>query len=79
MGFTEVDSGDNPAHLLTHLTSSEAGKRLGMTKQGIRKLVLRGEINCLRTPLGLLFDPIEVERVRQARLRGSSSRVEATG
>lgn len=57
--------------LLTHLTTAEAAKRLRLSKQGLRDLVSKGEIDCLPTPLGLLFDPLEIERARKARLRSA--------
>jgi hypothetical protein len=57
--------------LLTHLTTAEAAKRLRMTRQGLLLLIKRGEIVCLKTPLGYLFDPMEVERARKARLKSA--------
>lgn len=57
--------------LLAHLTTSEAARRLRLSKQGLRDLIAKGEIACLQTPLGYLFDPMEVERLRKARQRSA--------
>lgn len=57
--------------LLTHLTTAEAARRLNLTRQGLLLLVNKGQVACLRTPLGHLFDPVEIERVRRARLKSA--------
>lgn len=59
------------AELLTHLTTAEAAKRLRLSKQGLRLLIAKGDVECIQTPLGYLFDPMEIERVRKARLKSA--------
>lgn len=56
---------------ISYLTSAEAARRLGLSKPGLRILVTKGTITYVETPLGLLFDPQEVERVRKARLKSA--------
>lgn len=57
--------------LVAHLTTAEAARRLRLSKQGLRDLVAKGVIHCINTPLGLLFDPLEVERLRKARQKSA--------
>lgn len=48
-----------------YLTSAEAARRLRISKPTLRVLVSSGLIGCVPTPLGLLFDPLEIERARR--------------
>lgn len=47
--------------------SGEAARRLGVSTQYLGQLAAEGRIAFVATPIGRLFDPVEVERVRQER------------
>lgn len=53
---------------LTQLLSvSEAARVLELSAQRLRTLADAGIVPCLRTPLGRLFDPSDLERFRATR------------
>ena len=49
------------------LGTSAAGRRLGVSAETVRKMIVAGELVATRTQLGHLVHPEEVERVRGAR------------
>jgi hypothetical protein len=49
------------------IPSSEAAKLLDTTQKWLSELARRGELACLQTPLGRLYDPGEVLRLAEAR------------
>ncbi|MGH9919664.1 MAG: MerR family transcriptional regulator [Nitrososphaerales archaeon] len=49
------------------LQVSAAARRLGLSPQRLRTLADEGQIACVRTPFGRLFDAAEVERFRRTR------------
>jgi len=60
-------------HIRTLLTTSDAGRRLGVGPSRIRQLALRGHLTAaVVTPSGQrLYDPAEVERLKAERGRTS--------
>lgn len=40
-------------------------RRLGVSRQAIRGMVLSGRLPAVKSPVGYLYDPFEVERLRQ--------------
>jgi hypothetical protein len=62
------------------LTTSQVGRRLGLTDQSVRAYMRSGRLRYLPTPHGALFDPTDVEqlrREREARITGSPVAAEA--
>lgn len=49
--------------------ATEAGNRAGVSGQYMKKLARQGKIRHLNTALGVLYDPIDVERYRDERIR----------
>jgi hypothetical protein len=45
------------------LSPSEAARRLGLSKQRVMQLVGAGALHPTVTPIGRLFDPVEVDRL----------------
>jgi excisionase family DNA binding protein len=58
------------------LSPSEAARELGVTPLRVRQLLSEGRLSHVRTSLGRLLDPADVERLRaerqQARERAAS-------
>lgn len=49
------------------LTPAQAANRLGISGQRVRQLLDAGRLNHIRTPLGRLVDPRDVETFAQLR------------
>ncbi len=45
---------------------SQAGERLGVSAQTVRRLCSRGELRYVRTPLGRLINVRDIEKLRAA-------------
>ena len=61
------------AALVDHLTTSLVARALGVAEGTVRLMERRGELPAVRLPNGTrLFAPEDVERLRQARARGSA-------
>ncbi len=59
------------------LSPSEAGGILGTSGQWVTKLARRGELDALRTSLGWLVNPADVERLANERLERAEQKVSA--
>lgn len=53
---------------------SEAGRRLGLSRVAVLKLIARGALPCVLTPLGRLISADAVEQLRQERLENPPQR-----
>ena len=51
------------------LTPTQAGRRLELSAERVRQLTAEGRLACVRTPLGRLLDPRDVERLGEERGR----------
>ena len=51
------------------LTPTQAGRRLELSAERVRQLTADGRLPCIRTPLGRLLDPRDVERLAAERRR----------
>jgi len=49
------------------LTPAQAARHLGVTPAMVRYWAKHGRVDCQMTPLGRLFDPESVERLRRSR------------
>jgi DNA-binding transcriptional MerR regulator len=49
------------------VTSSQAARELGVSPERVRQLAKEGRLAAIDTPLGRLFDPADVERLRLER------------
>jgi hypothetical protein len=59
---------DKIAELATSgITATEAAELLDTTPGWVAKLARRGELTCLRTPFGRLYDRAEIRRLAEAR------------
>jgi len=58
-----------------YLSAGQAGRVIGVSDETIRRLVLRGKLPALDTPIGRLFLPEDVERVRSERASAESTAV----
>ena len=59
------------------LTPTQAGRRLNLSAERVRQLTQAGQLACVRTPLGRLLDPADVERLAAERRRsGAPSELE---
>jgi len=68
---------DEAAPATSWITTGEASRRLAMSSQWARVQATRGVLRTVSTPLGLLFDPESVERLRHTRAAGSPAPHEA--
>lgn len=59
------------------LSPSEAGDILGTSGQWVTKLARKGELDAIRTSLGWLVNPADVERLANDRLKRAEQRVSA--
>ena len=55
------------------LTTTRAAHRLGVSAERVRQLLSAGRIAHVRTPLGRLLDPADVERLATERRRSRST------
>jgi len=46
------------------MSAGQASRRIGVSDETIRRLVMRGALPAIETPIGRLFLPEDVERVR---------------
>ena len=51
------------------LTPTQAGRRLELRAERVRQLTAEGRLACVRTALGRLLDPADVERLAEERRR----------
>ena len=51
------------------LTPTQAGRRLELSAERVRQLTAEGRLACIRTALGRLLDPRDVERPAEDRRR----------
>ncbi len=58
-----------------YLSAGQAGRVIGVSDETIRRLVMRGKLPALDTPIGRLFTPEDVERVRLERTLAESTAV----
>ncbi len=59
------------------LAPSQAGAMLGTSGQWVTQLARRGELDAVRTPLGWLVNPADVERVANERLERAEEKISA--
>jgi hypothetical protein len=59
------------------LSPSQAGAMLGTSGQWVTQLARRGELDAVRTPLGWLVNPADVERVASERLKRAEQKISA--
>lgn len=59
------------------LSPSEAGGILGTSGQWVTKLARRGDLDAIRTSLGWLVNPADVERLANERLERAEQKVSA--
>jgi hypothetical protein len=59
------------------LSPSEAGGILGTSGQWVTKLARRGELDAIRTSLGWLVNPADVERLANKRLEKAEQKISA--
>ncbi len=59
------------------LSPSQAGAMLGTSGQWVTQLARRGELDAVRTPLGWLVNPADVERVANERLERAEQKISA--
>ncbi len=59
------------------LSPSEAGSVLGTSGQWVTKLARRGKLDAVRTSLGWLVNPVDVERLANERLARAEQKVSA--
>lgn len=59
------------------LSPSEAGEILGTSGQWVTKLARRGELDAIRTSLGWLVNPQDVDRLARERLEKAERRLSA--
>ena len=45
------------------LTPTQAAHRLGLSPQRVKQMLAAGQLACLRTPLGALIDPEDLDRL----------------
>lgn len=68
MGVREVEN---------WLAPSQAGVLLGTSGQWVTQLARRGELDAVRTPLGWLVNPADVERLANERLERAERKISA--
>ncbi len=59
------------------LSPSQAGAMLGTSGQWVTQLARRGELDAVRTSLGWLVNPADVERVANERLERAEKKISA--
>ena len=59
------------------LSPSEAGEVLGTSGQWVTKLARRGELDAIRTSLGWLVNPADVDRLARERLEKAERKLSA--
>ncbi len=59
------------------LSPSQAGAMLGTSGQWVTQLARRGDLDAVRTPLGWLVNPSDVERVSNERLEKAERKISA--
>lgn len=59
------------------LSPSQAGAMLGTSGQWVTQLARRGELDAVRTSLGWLVNPADVERVANERLERAERKISA--
>lgn len=59
------------------LSPSQAGAMLGTSGQWVTQLARKGELDAVRTPLGWLVNPADVERMASERLEKAERKVSA--
>lgn len=59
------------------LSPSQAGAMLGTSGQWVTQLARRGKLDAVRTPLGWLVNPADVERVANERLEKAEQKISA--
>lgn len=67
-GLREVENWFSP---------SEAGEVLGTSGQWVTKLARRGELDAIRTSLGWLLNPEDVDRLARERLKKAERKLSA--
>ncbi len=48
----------------TYMSAGQASRRIGVSDETVRRLDIRGTLPAIETPIGRLFLPEDVERVR---------------
>ena len=56
----------------TLIRGSEAARRLSLCREQAVRLAKAGQVRAVKTPLGMLFDPEDVERLRQQRAHAAA-------
>jgi hypothetical protein len=59
------------------LSPSQAGAMLGTSGQWVTQLARRGELDAVRTSLGWLINPDDVERLANERLKRAEQKISA--
>ena len=59
------------------LSPSQAGAMLGTSGQWVTQLARRGELDAVRTSLGWLVNPADVERLANERLKKAEQKISA--
>ena len=59
------------------LSPSQAGALLGTSEQLVTQLARAGKLDAVRTPLGWLLNPADVERLANERLKEAEQRISA--
>lgn len=59
------------------LSPSQAGALLGTSGQWVTQLARRGQLDAVRTPLGWLVNPDDVERLANERLEEAEKKISA--
>lgn len=59
------------------LSPSQAGEMLGTSGQWVTQLARDGKLDAVRTPLGWLVNPADVERVANERLQRAQQKLSA--
>ena len=59
------------------LSPSQAGALLGTSGQWVTQLARRGELDAVRTSLGWLVNPADVERLANERLKKAEQKISA--
>jgi hypothetical protein len=60
--------------LLSGIPAGEAARRLRISAEHLRRLAVAGRIDSVRTPYGRVYDPFEVERLREERDEAAQAR-----
>lgn len=68
-------AGGSAKDVENYLSPSEAGRVLGTSGQWVKQLASRGELEYVKTSLGLLIEPGSVERLADKRVQKAESKV----